>query len=431
MSTEHVEARIREAHLIVASPEAVWSALQNYGSDPKTRYFSDADLEKSLLARTHPLIDLGLARYGGEREVVAALYKKTFDKGADHLQQRYLRGLRLACLSNRNLSGFMIYFPEQPLGKEEVARLIHAGDEEETAAIFANPLASHLLESLYAKKDMFAEVEDERWRMLVMYSAANPRLADDQDSEDGPDLFHYGVHRAIVSMLRTAPTTGRWLAALRYLLDRLNPQLAQLPDAPIQDVLERWAQAKLDEEDEKWNKESDYTELTRLDEFRCVVAAFYGAHYDKTGGKYTHVVDGSPNSPDIATRCAYYGNADLSLAAMNSAYARDKQAFVLALLHNESMFYKPHFQKFIEQGVFQGPLYYVYKRRKEQYDEHRVARRKRLLDEDDEQQESNELTLPKQVGEALAAIAARLSSVQTWGFWGFVAVLAVLFYKLR
>src|SRR5438132_58625 len=113
MSVEYVESRIREARLIVASPEVVWTELQRI-SERGSRISYNEDLEKRLLARGYKLVDLALARYGGEKDVLTAIYKKTFSQPADELDQQYLRGLRLACLSNEWISGSWILFPEEP-----------------------------------------------------------------------------------------------------------------------------------------------------------------------------------------------------------------------------------------------------------------------------------------------------------------------------
>jgi len=63
MSNKYTDARIREACLIVASPEHVLAELEKYSVEYNAIFNSDSDLEQSLLARSDPLIDIGLARY--------------------------------------------------------------------------------------------------------------------------------------------------------------------------------------------------------------------------------------------------------------------------------------------------------------------------------------------------------------------------------
>ena len=126
---------------------------------------SDSYLEQSLLARNDPLIDIGLARYAGQEEVVAALYQKSLAKPADHLQERYFLGLRIACLSNEVVTNPMVSFLENVLGNEEFARLISEGESDERSALLTNPrIGDEVLEALYKNEGLFGSLSDERRR---------------------------------------------------------------------------------------------------------------------------------------------------------------------------------------------------------------------------------------------------------------------------
>ena len=74
-----------------------------------------------------------------------------------------------------------------------------------------------------------------------------------------------------------------------------------------------------------------FTNLSDEDEFRCLVAAMYGSNY--FGGK--QVLLGSPNSPDVVLRCAYYGQASLTQKQMKNGYRRDGMIYLLAVLCND------------------------------------------------------------------------------------------------
>jgi len=74
---EEQERRIREARLLVSRPEEVFKELRSYGAQAKANHLDgDEQLEKSLLERGDPLIDLGLACYVSDKWVVGELYKK-------------------------------------------------------------------------------------------------------------------------------------------------------------------------------------------------------------------------------------------------------------------------------------------------------------------------------------------------------------------
>jgi hypothetical protein len=129
-------------------------------------------------------------------------------------------------------------YPNGVLDESELKRLITEGDLEEVRALLCNAnIDTDILKALYANEGLFAAVPDERRRELVLISADNPRLTTNDDSEHGPDLGHRSIHKAIVTMLETAPTTEQWQHALRGLLEKLDPLDVPRPDAPITPIL--------------------------------------------------------------------------------------------------------------------------------------------------------------------------------------------------
>ena len=79
--TEEQEKQTREARLLVSSPEVVYSELKIYRENAaRDIVAADEEMENLLLAREDPLIDLALACYGTNQDVVGALYR-TFLSG--------------------------------------------------------------------------------------------------------------------------------------------------------------------------------------------------------------------------------------------------------------------------------------------------------------------------------------------------------------
>ncbi len=429
MATEYTEERIREARLIVARPEEVLADLEKYGDELKKSVLGgDEDLEKSLLARGEPLIDLGLARYANEKEVVAALYQKSWATPADLLQERYLRGLRIACLSNEVVKSLASRFPEDVLGTKEFTRLITEGDEVDLAALLSNPnLADEVFEALYKNEGLFASLPDERRRRLVHMSIYNPRLVTSCDTDYGPDSGYLKIHETIITMLASAPTTEEWLITLRELLDHLDPGNVSSPDEPITSILERWAQAPFP------FKEGYFTALSMRDEFRCLVAAMYGRnYYYGKDGKFTSSILGDADSPDVALRCAYYGKAELTDKDMNEGFARDKDVYLLAVLCNKSVYDESPLRKLLEDELRQGNLTHEYRRRCEQFHTLTPGFDPRPLSDwliEDDPPESKELTMFKQLETTLASVAKAVNSVRTWIFWGLLVLVALALYK--
>ena len=176
---EEQERRLREARLLVSRPEEVFKELRSYGAQAKANlYGSDEELEKSLLERGDPLIDLGLACYGSDKGMVGALYKKALITPNTPADARYLKGLRIACLSNQvGRCGFT--GPREIIGEDETRRVLGEADWDEAEALICNPeIGCELLQALYERKGPFSTIPEKRWLILVHKSANNTRLVD-------------------------------------------------------------------------------------------------------------------------------------------------------------------------------------------------------------------------------------------------------------
>jgi hypothetical protein len=357
------EQRIREARLLVSRSEDVFQELKTYAAQIKADWVSavDEQLEKSLAARTDPLIDLGLACFGSDTEIVGALYKKGLAPLSTPLDARYRKGLRIACLSNRSVP--IVHTIEFPvIGSDEARRVLAEADQDEVEALVCNPYGNDkLLRALYERGEPFLQFDEERWRSLVVASRKNSRLVNKNDEEFAPDLSHLHIQRAIFNLLKIAPANGVWLRSLYYLLDSLDPQFVERPDK-IDDVLERWRSVAVD--DYKGNPhEGLFTSAPLRDEFRCLVAALYGKAFRKDVGIVVH---GSPNAPDVALRCGYYGNAKLTAKDMKEGHERDRDVFVFAGLFNDEVFLTPPLRKLLEERYLTGNLEARYRHRCEQ-----------------------------------------------------------------
>ena len=201
---EEQERLTQEARLSVASPEEVLLELKRIAQKPRFELMGRDAIEALLVERNDPLINLGLACYGTSEEVFKALYKHGLAKPADAADERYKRGLRIGCLSNRSVPAahFVFDFPRQLIGQEEIHRVLAAGDDAEAEALICNPSVSdRLLGELYKRTNAFATLPEERWRHLVYLSRKNERLVTKEDSEDMPDMGYLGIHDAIFHLL--------------------------------------------------------------------------------------------------------------------------------------------------------------------------------------------------------------------------------------
>lgn len=245
-----IEQRTRLARLLVAAPEVVYEELKHYSAEViKAPYRAGSkELEKALLTRDDPLINLGLASFGCTPEVVGVLWRRGMGLGNDVFGE----GLRIAVLSNETLDSraFLSRFPQSVIGDEDVALVLKEANWPEVEALVQNPtISDDVLRSLY-RGDTFADgIDEARRRQLVSASGQNERLLAREDTYDGPDMGHYYIQKDIFGMLETVPTSKEWVLVLRWFLECLDPANTANPD-DITAALERWKLNENGQEDE-------------------------------------------------------------------------------------------------------------------------------------------------------------------------------------
>lgn len=329
---EEQERLILEARLLASSPEAVFEELKKLSAKIRAQplWTGDDKYEVRLIDRNDRLINLGLATYGTNKEVLKALYKHGLEPAQDEADASYKEGLRIGFLSNATITvaHFLVHFPDQIIGPEETLRVVNEASDNEVAAFIQNPkISDKLLEWLYERKGPFADTPEERWQRLIYMSASNARLVTNHDSPDGPDMGHYRIHKSIFGLLETAPVNYRWLRVLYHLLDKSDFQHAHTAER-IDHVLARWAQLPISKEDSLG--EGYFTMLNIRDEFRCLIAALHGRGF----AEKKMVLHGDRNADDVALRCAYYAKANLSAKDMKAGHKKDGGVFTFAAMLN-------------------------------------------------------------------------------------------------
>jgi hypothetical protein len=441
--SDELDRKMREARLVLSRPEVVFEELKAYGAEIATDpllYSVDDKLEASLAARNEPLIDLGLACYGSNKDIVGALYRKALGPSDALPAIRYCKALRIACLSNRSvpvvhsIAAVFDKYPDLVIGSDETHRVLAEGDEDEADALICNPhVSDSLLQALYECGDPFKKFDKEHWRRLVLMSINNRRLVTRNDTEDGPDLGHGHIQEAIFKLLELAPTTDTWLRSLYRLLDSLDPQYVAWPES-IDAVLDRWSAVTVD--DYKGNPSEGYvTSASLRDEFRCMIGALYSRGFR---GKEI-VRFGSPSASDLALRCAYYARAELTANDMQEAYARDRDVFTFAVLFNDHVYLTPTLRQGLEENYLNSTLDWRYRRRCQQL--HKRYRKfnpqpaaEWLVDDEGEDQNSKF----KGLAERLAVIETKavdlgkqIQTVRRLLLWGFLIIGAVIFFLRR
>lgn len=358
---EEQELLTQEARLEAASPENVYRELKSISKRERGELSGrNDDFEAALIERKEPLINLGLACYGTNKDIFKALYKLALAEPRDAADARYRRGLRIGCLSNSSVpAAHLVFdFPRELIGEAEFQRMLTNGDSAEVEALLCNPqLSDEMLRDLYRHAGVFAALPEGRWCELVNLSRNNERLGRKEDTDDMPDVGHYRIHGAIFRLLEIAPLEIHWLRVLYRLLDQLDFQHVEHPET-LDNVLPRWTQLDDKGHDDK-PIEGYYTSLSLKDEFRCLVASLYGRKW--SNDKFT--VQGSLTARDVAMRCAYYGNADLSEKELRAGYNRDRGAFVFSVMNNVNLFCSDSLRKSFEEDILYDRITPRYLRR--------------------------------------------------------------------
>jgi hypothetical protein len=403
----------------------VYADLKATAELPRREWYwqCDGELESALLARKEPLIDLALARYGIDKNTVAQIFART-KEASDPITV----GTRLACLSNEVVDWFSA-FPASIVSEQDISAILSAEDDREAAALLANPrIDDNLLANLFARGAQFAALPEERWLRLVALASDNKRIVTCEDTDDGPDMGHYRIQKAILELLKNAPLFAPVMHMLYNLLTTLDPFQTH-GDGELEPTLARWS--TVETKNYKGEPEQGhYTDLTFAQEFRCLIGALYGKSYVNTETS----IAGSPDAADPALRAAYYGNAILSDNEMHAANKKDGSMFVFAALWNTSLFYNDKSRKFFEEQFLAGrALAAFYRQRllqlKSQWPNADIEPVVDWVKEDASPNEQAEFFAPvinyetqfRELGRRIGALEGNL-------LWGLIIILAALLY---
>lgn len=418
------ETLIRTARLLCSPPAEVHAELKaNADLARRERHWhSNDELEAALLGRNDPLIDLGLARYGTDTKVVTQIFARTAG-ASDPVSV----GIRMACLANESADTLWNRFPVEIIGEDELKRILASDEERDAGALLANPrISDKLLQDLFARQGLFADLPETRWLRLLVLAVDNKRIVTNEDDSEGPDMGHYGIQKSILTLLHEAPTTPHFMHVIYQLLSNLDPQQTH-GDGDLESILARWG--VVETKNYKGEvEEGYYTGLPFTEEFKCLIAALYGKSYADNQTK----IAGSADAPDPALRASYYGNGQLSEKGMKTAKEKDGAMFVFAALWNDSLFYNRKLRAHFEEEYITGTLAHLYRRRLLQ-----LKGRWPNMDVEpvtdwikEEAEATGQATLgpaPVRYDAEFAEIKRRFGALEKNLLWGF-AILAVILY---
>ena len=193
---------------------------------------------------------------------------------------------------------------------------------------------------------------------LIHVAAKNARINTDESDDEGPDLDHYQIHRAITRCFETAPVTQLWFWALFTVLGNIDRyQVSRI--ANIEAALNRWKDFEIydGKGDEKKPTEGHFIGgLTLADEFRCMFTSVFGSEGD---------IKAAEKCDYLPLRCVYYSNAKMGINEMKAGNERDKGAYALAAAFNSNIALARDKRRFFEEEqlqLYSDHIVRIYKR---------------------------------------------------------------------
>jgi hypothetical protein len=322
------------------------------------------------------------------------------------------------------------------LPDEELLRLVNTDDKNHTDELYAvliNPGAKRLLDRLYNQEKPFDKVSPDHYMRALYWSSSNPGIRDDDSNEHGPDMAAYGLQKGIKRLMQVLPVTEDGLRTAYWLLKSTAMHKAGHFDEDPTPVFRRWQPLELSADFKKYH-EGDAHALDMKEEFQCMQASVYNHYSTKTpDNKMKIVYLGSPDSPELFLRCAYYAReTKLTPEQMEKAYSRDTDAFTLAALYNDSLFWNTKTRAMLERFV-RGRLIHRYKRRIAQinkkhpeFDLNPVSEHGVGLLEDETKQPTKDQKRMERLEALVAANTKQLSNIYKRLWWVFILVVVAV-----
>ena len=148
-----------------ATPNEIFKYFE---TENKIRFYLKDPIIIKFIAKKNKLIDLALARYSSEREIVEYFYENSKDKT-----------IKLAALRNEVVSPHLYFLQE-----EKINLFVKSASSEELKLFFRNQNLTFVdLENILERKSSFKLIPDEKFKLIVLYLFYNPYIHNLFDDE--------------------------------------------------------------------------------------------------------------------------------------------------------------------------------------------------------------------------------------------------------
>ena len=226
---------IEAKRLFLSSPEFVYDFLEKHTDDNLP-----SEIFETLYKLNNELINLGLARFCSNQEILKRIFSNALDKDGE--------AIRCAMLSN-------VYckFGTHLLGtfdiKEQKVVLEKATGAEIAAIMGSKSLTGSFLADIIKRTGIAENLTDEQWFLCCIHALnLNPNLRQDYQSaaptgysEGWEDYEHGKAIDAAWQLLENAPLTDKWAINLSHLLSYRQIYLPySCNDDYFQRIFSRW-----------------------------------------------------------------------------------------------------------------------------------------------------------------------------------------------
>jgi hypothetical protein len=148
-----------------ATPNEIFKYFE---TENKIRFYLKDPIIIKFIAKKNKLIDLALARYSSEREIVEYFYENSKDKT-----------IKLAALRNEVVTPHLYFWQ-----KDKINLFVKNASSEELKLFFRNQnLTLTDLENILERKNSFELITDEKFKLIVLYLFYNPYIHNLFDDE--------------------------------------------------------------------------------------------------------------------------------------------------------------------------------------------------------------------------------------------------------
>jgi len=148
-----------------ASPNEIFKYFE---TENKIRFYLKDPIIIKFIAKKNKLIDLALASYSSEKEIVEYFYENSKDKT-----------IKLAALRNEVVTPHLYFWQ-----KEKINLFVKSASSEELKVFFRNRNLTFVdLENILKRKNSFELITDEKFKLIVLYLFYNPYIHNLFDDE--------------------------------------------------------------------------------------------------------------------------------------------------------------------------------------------------------------------------------------------------------